>query len=367
MMLIINDIAKANFHYLLFLAGIVFLYDEFVNEEKTFKQKPSSKRSMIVFVVFSLFMILLYVIFSIPLPNLEEQNLQGKSFLITGCTETGVGFQIALTLLRWHASNVVCTMRDEGKKRQLMVDIKKYISRPDLENAFHVELLDLSYFDSVRSAAKTLVQNYPNFDGIALNAGVFTSSPQFITKDGFNEIFQVNFLSQFLLVRLLEQHLTINSRVAFVSSPVYIKGTLDRDVYSSPPGGRGLTAASIYEDFQTYCDSKLMQYLATKELAKRIPKSRINCVSPGFVSSNIFAKLVDRGGPFWIYFNKFSRLISRTTAEGAIAPLKLLTDPNLEQTGKFFHSYVALPESPEVNEENAKWLYEKSNAFVGMI
>ena len=228
-----------------------------------------------------------------PSLELNPQNLQGKTYLVTGCTPNGIGYEVAKVLVEWNAKKVVCTMRDEKKSIELKSKLQTQVKREDFSSAFDVEVMELTDFESVRSGATRILNKYPKFDGIVLNAGL-SLGDQRITKDGFDEVFQVNHLSQFLLIRLLENHLAQNARVLFMSSTGYLTGYLDKEAYGKKPGGRKFSSGS-YNHLGVYGDTKLMQVLTAREFSKRFSRKDVsfNSVCPGFVATGFQEKMGD--------------------------------------------------------------------------
>jgi hypothetical protein len=111
--------------------------------------------------------------------DLDTMSLSGGSFLVTGCTAGGIGFEIAKALLAFEADHVVCTVRSAVKARELELLLPKV----------KAEVLELSDFSSVRELCKRAPLLFPKgLDGLVLNAGLATDSLE-LTKDGFEELY----------------------------------------------------------------------------------------------------------------------------------------------------------------------------------
>merc|ERR1711981_1135760 len=63
--------------------------------------------------------------------------------------------------------------------------------------------IDLSSFASVRDFASQVLSRYPVIDLLVNDAGVDGEKPQRMTKDGYEETVQVNYLGHALLTELL--------------------------------------------------------------------------------------------------------------------------------------------------------------------
>jgi NAD(P)-dependent dehydrogenase (short-subunit alcohol dehydrogenase family) len=78
---------------------------------------------------------------------------------------------------------------------------------------------DLRSFESVRKFAELYNKEETRLDVLICNAGI-AWAPNLITKDGFNTVIQVNYLSHFLLTNLLLNKLKQSrpSRIVYVAS-----------------------------------------------------------------------------------------------------------------------------------------------------
>ena len=125
-------------------------------------------------------------------------NLEGKIALVTG-GRSGLGRRIAEALLARNCTVIIASRHE--MRNQLAVEDMAY-SYPGSNVSYMT--FDLEDFSSVRSFAANFIQSYPRLDYYFGNAGQseeLTSSD--ITMDGFERMFQVNYVAQFLLVQLL--------------------------------------------------------------------------------------------------------------------------------------------------------------------
>lgn len=96
------------------------------------------------------------------------------------------------------------------------------------------EYLDTGNLNSVRQFAKTVQQKYSKIDILINNAGIM-ATPYYLTVDGFESQFAVNYLGHFLLTHLLMPQLKaagtqdIHSRVINVSSCANLVGSINMD------------------------------------------------------------------------------------------------------------------------------------------
>lgn len=158
------------------------------------------------------------------LPKLEPQgkDLAGKTAIVTGAN-SGVGYGLALQLAEMGAT-VYLACRNKSRAEQAKKDMMK-----DCPGArINTMPLDTSSFKSVKSFAQDW--KHGPIDILAHNAGIsIIPKGQDFSEDGFEYMYQVNFLSSFLLTYLLEEHLSADARVIFTSSLGSYVGRLGDD------------------------------------------------------------------------------------------------------------------------------------------
>ena len=108
------------------------------------------------------------------------------------------GYATTEALLRV-GCKVVIASRDLSKNQQAVQDLKSAVSGADVSYM----IFDLESFDSVRAFAADFVGNHTRLDYYFANAGQAALGAQPLTVDGYERIFQVNFVSQVLLLELL--------------------------------------------------------------------------------------------------------------------------------------------------------------------
>ncbi len=124
----------------------------------------------------------------------ETDRLDGKRCLVTGAS-SGLGKAVAVELAR-RGGKVVLGLRsgipETGE------EIKEKTGNPDVE-MIRLDLADLS---SVRSFCDEIKNRGIRFDRAVFNAGVVPGRAR-RTVDGYEEMFQVNYLGKFLLLNRL--------------------------------------------------------------------------------------------------------------------------------------------------------------------
>lgn len=261
---------------------------------------------------------------------------------MTGAT-SGIGLETARTLARLGA-HVIVAVRDPVRGQAVVRELTAAGGRAELLE------IDLSSFASVRRAAAAFLAAHSSLDVLVNNAGVVTRDRQ-VTADGHERIWQTNFLSHFLLTRLLLEALRRGSRprVVNVSSEAHRAGRLDWGNLELERGFRPLRA---------YAQSKLAQVLFTREMARREPGIVSSALHPGAIWTGIW-----RAAPAPVRWMLHVALAP--AAKGAPPVVRLAVAPELDGvSGKYFKRWKeAEPGRGGLLEEDAKQLWETATAM----
>lgn len=123
-------------------------------------------------------------------------DLSHRTILVTGATD-GLGRGVALDLASRRA-NILIHGRDAAKASAVADEIAASTgARP------HVYLADFASLADVRAMADAIKAAEPRLDGLVNNAGLGIEPHRRGSKDGHEMIFQVDYLSGFLLTHLL--------------------------------------------------------------------------------------------------------------------------------------------------------------------
>lgn len=128
----------------------------------------------------------------------NTHSLSGKVVAISGSTG-GLGRALCEHLTTLGASLILLD-RNQDKAKQLIAKLKSTF--PDLR-ADYIKL-DLSDVDNVKSVTDKLCKHPPDY--LILNAGIY-HVPRFECGCGYNNIFQVNFISPYYMARVLKPHI----------------------------------------------------------------------------------------------------------------------------------------------------------------
>mmetsp|Transcript_16460 Transcript_16460/g.28647 ORF Transcript_16460/g.28647 Transcript_16460/m.28647 type:complete len:382 (-) Transcript_16460:238-1383(-) len=136
-------------------------------------------------------------------------SLAGKLALVTGGS-SGIGLAVALAMAKRGATVVVAAHHEE-KAAEAAALVRRLAGRGEV----HSMAVELSSLASVRAFAEAFLGRFSSLDYLVLNAGIINGRGK--TEDGYDEMFQVNFLSHALLTELLIEPLR-SSRGLIVST-----------------------------------------------------------------------------------------------------------------------------------------------------
>lgn len=276
-----------------------------------------------------------------------------KTVLITGAN-SGIGKATA-TALAAKGYKVVFIARNPQKAEA----VKKEIISASGNEAVDFLIADLTSLSQVRKCAETFNQRYQTLDVLINNAGVCLPERR-ITGDGFEEMFQINHLSHFLLTNLLLDVLkkTTGARIINVSSGGYKSGKFD---------AANLQSEQKFGTFSTYCNTKLLNILFTFELAEKLKDTGItvNALHPGVVNTNFAGELKGVLG----LVNRMFKPFLLSPEKGAITSVYLASSDEVKNiTGKYFEKCkVVEPKNEFITVANQKILWDKSMELSGLM
>lgn len=233
-----------------------------------------------------------------------------KNVLITGSTD-GIGKQAAIDLAGMDYHVIVHGRNDESVNKALE-EIKDESGKDDLNGLSG----NFESLQEVRGLAGKVRDQYDHLDILVNNAGIFVKERE-VTQDGFEKTFQVNYLSHYLLTRLLLDllHKGDKPRVVNVSSMVH-STAIDFD---------NLQGEQDFVGSKAYGISKLCNVLFTYKLARETEDTNLisNCLHPGVISTKLLKQNYGDMG--------------NAVQEGSENILYVATSPNIEGvSGKYF-------------------------------
>jgi len=284
-------------------------------------------------------------------------DLAGKVVVITG-GNSGIGKETAVELARMGA-RVVIAARNPTRAAAAVKEIRERAGAGDRVETMP---LDLASFASVRAFAGAFTDAHDRLDVLVNNAGGWLGK-RIVTADGHESQFQVNHLSHFLLTNLLRDRLVRSApaRVVNIASVAHKNARRGLDFDDLDYERRR------YRGFRVYSETKLMNILFTRELARRWDGTGViaNAVHPGFVATN-FAREGDLG--WWGNIGMpLTRPFSISVQQGAVTPVYVASSPDVEGiTGQYFvKCNVTGPSAAALDDGAAARLWEISAKLTG--
>ena len=196
-----------------------------------------------------------------------EQNtasLQGQVVVITGATG-GLGQAVVRYLVQSKAQVIML-----GRNIQNMRDLSTQLREEFPEAKIETLAVDLNQIKSVNDVAAQLVNC--QIDYLILNAGIY-HVPLVTGQLGYNNVFQVNFISQYYLMKqLLPALQRTKGKVVAVSSLVHSSVCLDENDIDYTKHAKAQPV---------YANSKRFLTLALSEFFKDRDDVRLAIVHPG--------------------------------------------------------------------------------------
>lgn len=183
-----------------------------------------------------------------------EVDMDGEVILITGST-SGLGRELALRLAG--PDRVVLVHgRDEERGAEVVREIEA------ANGAARFYRADLGSLEEVRGLANDVLADYDRLDVLINNAGIGSSPDErLVSADGHELRFAVNYLSHYLLTRMLLPRIEQSAPARIVNVSSGAQNPLDFD---------NLMLEEDFSGGRAYAQSKLAQILFTVDLAEEL-------------------------------------------------------------------------------------------------
>ena len=276
----------------------------------------------------------------------------GKTVVVTGAT-SGIG-EVAADRLAQYGARIVFIARDRARGAATLKHLGAIAGHT--EHVAHYA--DLSSLSEMRRVANEIAAAEVRIDVLVNNAGAMFATRQ-ETADGLEKTFALNHMSYFVVTNLLLDRLKAagHARVVSTSSDAHKAGRLHFD---------DLQSARRYSAFGVYGDTKLMNVLFTRELARRLESADVtaNCLHPGFVSTRFGDN--NRGLTGAVF--GFAKNFAISPERGAETIIHLASSPEVEGvSGKYFYKCrEATPAAAAQDDATAKRLWDISAEIAGV-
>ena len=197
-------------------------------------------------------------------------DLSNKTIAITGSTG-GIGNCVCKYLAKLNA-NLILIDRDMNKAEKQAHDLK-YLNENIKINIIKCDLSNISSLNNAIEKLKSF-----SIDILILNAGVY-NVPIYKTELGYNNIFQINFLSQYIMVKNLLKNLQqTNGHVIALGSIAHNYSKINKN---------DIDFSNEKKSSKIYGNSKRFLMFSLYELFKEEQKVKLSIVHPGVTLTNM--------------------------------------------------------------------------------
>jgi len=290
------------------------------------------------------------------LGELQPVNLAGRTFIVTGAT-SGLGRWQAEVLAEWNAT-LVLPVRDVSRGNSFATTLRSRF--PNAPRATVLEM-DLNSFASVRKFAETY---QGPVDVLVHNAALMGEGFVRRTTDGFEECFQVNYLSHVLLTSLLLERIEQSKygRIVHVSADAHVLANISVDAmraekvlgpdFVSRQGFVGNLGGS-------YADSKLAQMLFSSALSRRLtPGVVTHSLHPAVIETGLVRDLSSFKKSLFqnVLFPLGLAITKQTEEDAAKTQIHVSTHPSLQAvTGRYYSNLVPPLRNCGKKAEDCAW------------
>ena len=275
----------------------------------------------------------------------EKDRLDGKNVLITGAN-SGLGFALAVESAKRGARVIMACRRqipEAGEK------VKELSGSGKVEMRY----IDLTKIDTIHGFITELYNEKIFLDVTILNAASAASHSR-KTESGQDELFLVNYFSNFILVNLLLQKGIINSTAAIQPRIIFISSDSHRGSSEIDYNEFGkYFKYGVSKAISNYSYFKFVLNTFATELSRRINKEdvkiQVNAICPGPVNTNII-----RETPFLIriVLRAIFSVIFRSPAKAAQPVIYLASsDDFINRTNQYLHMFIPKRMDEKVYEE----------------
>jgi NAD(P)-dependent dehydrogenase (short-subunit alcohol dehydrogenase family) len=298
-----------------------------------------------------------------------SDNIKGRTFLITGPSEGGIGAQTALSLAQGKPHTILLLGRSLPKIQPVITAIHTISPSTTIK----LIPIDLSSLSSVRLAAQSILSDpsIPKIDVIINNAGIMIC-PYELSIDGYEMQFATNHLSHFLLTNLLMPKLLAagpGATIVNVSSSGHKLGVVN---WESTDYHKGRD----YEVWSAYAQAKIANILFTVALRKRLVGKGIQSwtLNPGSIRTGLqkFMTPENLASGLKRFSEGGERPAFKTLEEGCATSLRAALDVSLEEkNGSCYLDDCQVVEVGErlkgyaVDKEDAERMWKISEEMVG--
>jgi len=285
----------------------------------------------------------------------EADHFRGKTVMITGAN-SGLGFALSVEAARRGGYVIMACRRH-------MPEVLEQVKRQSGSDSVEMRYLDLGSIDSIHHFVANLHQDGFTMDVMYFNAA--SAAPHHrMTASGLDELFQVNYFANFILVNLLLQKQVIGPDTAHQPRLIFISSNSHRDATAIDYSEFGKSFSyGISKAISNYSYFKFVLNTFATELSRRLNQNavaaQVHAICPGPVNTNIIkeAPLPVRAmlrGIFTIIFRSPARAVQPAIYMGCSHDFN-------DTTNQYLHMFIPKQMDPKVyDEEEGKKLWHES-------
>ncbi|KAF2453932.1 short-chain dehydrogenase [Lineolata rhizophorae] len=296
--------------------------------------------------------------------NKFSSEIKGKTFLITGCSPSGLGAEMARTLAL-HSPGLLILA---GRRLEALHETAAEVKQSDPSVTVRLLKLDLASLAQVREAAAEVLR-YPEPIHCLINNAGLSGIPYKLSEDGIELLFAINHVGHFLFTNLIMPRILTagpGARVVNLSSVGHLGSPIRFDDINFKKGD--------YTWVKAYGQSKTANILFSLSLADKLKDKEITAFSlhPGAIRTNIWRHFttdymfkqgwVDEEG------NSTEGVIHwKNMSEGAATSLVAALDPELSRhSGAYLDDCQICSAAPyAMDKDNAEKLWKLTEELVG--
>lgn len=193
------------------------------------------------------------------------QSSQRRVILVTGSTG-GLGREVARRLAA-RGAHVIVHGRNRDRGLALVAEIEE-----EGRGAASFYAADLANLDHVREFGETILRDFQRLDVLINNAGIWLpgSDERRLSADGHELHFAVNYLSGYLLTRMLLPLLEQSAPARIINVASVAQAPIDFD---------DVMLEHAYNGSRAYAQSKLAQVMFTIDLAEELDSRRVSVLA----------------------------------------------------------------------------------------
>ena len=289
----------------------------------------------------------------------KEERMDGKKVLITGAS-SGLGLATAKEMAKLGAEVIMAVRSGIPAKGE---EVKKASG----SDKVHMNHVDLSDFDSIKKLVEEVKEQYGSIDVLICNAGMVAGKAR-KTKQGLEEMFMVNYLSSYYLIRLMLVNKLLNESGSSLPRIIIVNSESHRDpkAFDWEKFGK-FEPYAMGKTVQLYGYYKLLLATFASELSRRLNPDKTSvsvfALCPGPVNSNIAREAPSLFKPLLsVVFGIFFRSPLK-----ASEPVVYLSTSKEEENKSFDYLFLMQRKSIDekaADEVNGKKLWELSEALI---